>query len=183
MGALLYILYDNYILYDTPKTTTTMKKLTLALLTLGSFGAAQAQVFVGGTGGVGYGNDAFRLYIVPKVGYAFSERWAVGAGLGMILVADDGCAFAGKAKPFVRYTPWRNEHVAFDVKAVADMTFQRSLNSCEVGLRPSLRVFLDKHFELVGEVGLIGAQYNGQDWLPAVFASGMDATLGVAYKF
>lgn len=34
----------------------------------------------------------------------------------------------------------------------------------------------------LGSFGLIGAQYNGQDWLPAVFGSGMDATLGVAYK-
>lgn len=160
-----------------------MKKLTLALLALGSFGAARAQVFVGGTGGVGYGNDAFHLNIVPEVGYAFSKRWAAGAGLGMILAADDGCAFAGMAKPFIRYTPWLGERMAFDVKAVAEMTFQRSLNACEVGLRPSLRVFLDKHFELVGEVGLIGAQYNGSDWMPAVFGSGMDATLGVAYKF
>lgn len=59
-----------------------MKKV-LVSLAMACATTAQAQVFLGGTGRIGYTNDVFVLGIVPEVGYEINEKWAVGAGLGM----------------------------------------------------------------------------------------------------
>ena len=68
-----------------------MKKIFLVLLLAAGFSTnAAAQFFVGGTGGVGYLNDAFRMAVKPMAGYEFDDRWAVGTTLGFSLVAHNG---------------------------------------------------------------------------------------------
>lgn len=145
---------------------------------------AQAQLFVGGTGRIGYANDAFVFGAVPEVGYEFNEKWAAGAALGINLDAGNGSsAVRGVAEPFVRFTPWQNKRMAFDVKAIAELEFQSELWGAEIGLRPSVRFFINDHLDATVDFGLIGASYNGWDWSGAFLVNAMRTQLGIAYKF
>lgn len=160
-----------------------MKKIIVLLMCMCGM-AAQAQVFVGGTGRVGYANEMFTLGVLPEVGYEISERWAVGASLGMSMAAANGeSEVLGVAEPFVRFTPWRNERVAFDVKALGEMVFQREMLEAEVGLRPSLRFFVNEHLDFTVDFGLLGATYGADTWRAAFLVNAMRAQLGVAYTF
>lgn len=147
--------------------------------------ASQAQVFVGGTGRIGYADDIFLFAVVPEVGYEFNEKWAVGAGLGLNMGKDgSNTVFQGAAEPFVRFTPWQNKHVAFDVKAMAELGFQDYLVGAEIGLRPSVRFFLNQHLDVTVDFGIIGASTDGDVWSPAVLFTGMNVPqVGIAYKF
>lgn len=160
-----------------------MKKV-LVSLAMACATTAQAQVFLGGTGRIGYTNDVFVLGMVPEVGYEINEKWAVGVGLGMNMAAAEGDSeVLGVAEPFVRFTPWQNKHVAFDIKAMAEMEFQNCLYGAEIGLRPSVRFFLNKHLDATVDFGIVGASYNGYDWSPAMLFTGMNTQFGIAYKF
>lgn len=160
-----------------------MKKILVLLVALCAM-SAQAQVFLGGTGRIGYANEMFTLGIVPEVGYEINEKWAVGAALGMSMVAADGDSeVLGVAEPFVRFTPWQNKRLAFDIKAMGEMYFQNVLWEAEVGLRPSLRFFINDHLDATVDFGLIGASCNGDSWRGAFLVNAMSTQLGIAYKF
>lgn len=160
-----------------------MKKVLTLILTLCAL-SMQAQVFVGGTGKLGYANDLFQFSVLPEVGYEINERWAVGAGLGMAMLSGSGSTeVAGIAEPYVRFTAWQCQRVAFDVKALAEMEFQKEMLFTEIGLRPSLRFFINDHFDVSADFGILGARYDGMDWTPAFLVNGMSGSLGVAYKF
>lgn len=160
-----------------------MKKILTLLFVLCAM-TAKAQVFVGGTSAIGYANENFHLGLIPEIGYEFSEKWAAGAGLGFTLVAGDGNTTAvGNVEPFVRYTPWQSDRLAFDIKAVGDMEFHDGLCASDLGLRPSFRFFLNKNWDFNADFGLFGARYNGNEWKPAFIFTGTSVKLGVAYKF
>lgn len=160
-----------------------MRRILTILLVLCAI-TAKAQVFVGGTGAIGYANDRFQLGLIPEVGYEFSEKWAAGVGIGFNMLAGDGDVTAvGNIEPFARYTVWQSERLAFDVKALADMNFNEGLCGADLGLRPSFRFFLNKKWAFNADFGLFGARYNGNDWQPAFFVTGLSVKLGVAYKF
>lgn len=159
-----------------------MKKILLSFAVLCAV-SAQAQVFVGGTGRLGYLEDTFVFSAVPEVGYEFNERWAVGGALGFSLAADGDTTTFGVAEPFIRFTPWRNERVAFDIKACGEFMFKDFLAESEIGLRPSVRFFLNGHFDVSADFGILGASYNGLEWKPAFLVTGPNVSLGVAYTF
>ena len=157
-----------------------MKKVMLMLLLFAGFSSnAAAQFFVGGTGGVGYLNDAFRLAVKPMAGYEFNDRWAVGTSLGLSLADSE---VAGVANPFVRFTCWDNGRLYIDAMAHSDMIFQSELLGANIGISPALRYSFGSHWQIMGEVGLIGAQYDGLDWYPA-FAFTASTEVGVIYRF
>lgn len=160
-----------------------MKKILVLFVVLCAM-SAQAQVFLGGTGRIGYANETFALGVVPEIGYEINDKWAVGAALGMSLVAAGGeCEVAGVAEPFVRFTPWQNKRIAFDIKAMGEMVFQSEMIGAEVGLRPSLRFFINKHLDATVDFGLIGATYSDYEWRAAFLVNAMSTQLGIAYKF
>ncbi len=157
-----------------------MKKFLFVLLLMaGMVSQARAQFFVGVTGGVGYLNDAFRLAIKPMAGYEFNDRWAVGTSLGLSLANSE---VAGVADPFVRFTCWHNDRLYVDAVAHADMIFKSELYGANVGVSPALRYSFGSHWQVTGQFGLIGAQYDGADWYPA-FAFTASTELGVIYRF
>lgn len=160
-----------------------MKKVLTLLFVLCAM-SAKAQVFVGGTGAIGYERETFQLGLIPEIGYEFNEKWAAGAGLGFTLLANDGnSTVIGNIEPFVRYTVWQSDRLAFDVKGLADMEFNHGLCGADLGLRPSFRFFLNKNWDFNADFGLFGARYDGNDWKPAFFVTGLSVKLGVAYKF
>lgn len=159
-----------------------MKKFFLTFAALCAM-SAQAQLFVGGTGRFGYADNTFVLSALPEAGYEFNEYWAVGGSLGFSMAAHDGVYTYGVVEPFVRFTPWHNERIALDIKGGAEFTFSDYLAGCELGFRPSMRFFVNDHFDVFADLGLIGVSYDGEDWSPAFLVTGCNVHLGVSYKF
>ncbi len=146
--------------------------------------AKESAFFLGGTGAIGY-DGAFNFALEPVVGYEFTDRWAIGSGIGMTLVASGGYStIMGIIEPFVRLCAWHNDIVFIDIKATAGLGFTNQLLLCQVGLRPSLRFRLNEHWDMAADLGLFGAQYTiATGWQPALGISATSAGLWFAYRF
>ncbi len=160
-----------------------MKKIFVILFALCAV-SAQAQLFVGGSGKIGYSNDTFSVGLLPEVGYEINDRWAVGVGLGLETITCDGDSEVfGLANPFVRFTAWQNDRIALDVKGISMMEFQREFFAANIGVRPSVRFKVNDHLHFYTDFGLIGATDNNGDWDGAFLFNAMNANLGISYKF
>ncbi len=163
-----------------------MKKIILffALLLTVYVSSAQKTWFVGGTASIGYVND-FTFSFEPQFGYEFTERWAIGSGIGLALNSSLGYTFVlGVAEPYVRFCAWHNDRVFIDLKATAGFAFDNELELCQVGIRPSLRFRINDHWDMAADLGLFGAQYTmGNDWTPAIGISATSVGLWFNYRF
>ena len=146
--------------------------------------AKESAFFIGGTGTIGY-DGAFNFAFEPEIGYEFTDRWAIGTGIGVLLAASGGYTVAmGVAEPFVRLCAWHNELVFIDLKATAGIVFTDIMQVCQVGIRPSLRFRLSEHCDLAADIGLFGAQYTvDAGWQPALGITPTSAGIWVAYRF
>lgn len=143
----------------------------------------ESAFFIGGTGTIGY-EGAFNFAFEPEIGYEFSDRFAIGAGLGVLVAAGGGSTIAmGVAEPFLRLCAWHNDLVYIDFKATAGLGFTNVLQLCQVGIRPSLRFRLSEHCDLAADIGLFGAQYTiANGWQPAFGISPTSAGIWVVYR-
>ena len=144
----------------------------------------QNAFFLGGTGTIGY-NDALNFALEPEVGYEFTDRWAIGTGIGVSVAYGGGVAVvAGIVEPFVRLCAWHNDLVFIDFKATAGIGFTDVLQLCQVGVRPSLRFRISEHCDIAADIGLFGAQYTIlAGWKPALGVTPSSAGIWVAYRF
>lgn len=144
----------------------------------------ESAFFLGASGEIGY-TGVFNFSFEPEIGYEFTDRWAIGTGIGMVVAANKKTSVVlGLAEPFVRFCAWHNDLVFIDLKATAGFGFNDELQLCQVGFRPSLRFRLSEHCDLAADIGLFGAQYTIADgWLPAIGISATAAGLCVAYRF
>lgn len=134
-----------------------MKKIILffALLLTVYVSSAQKTWFVGGTAGIGYVNE-FTFSIEPQFGYEFTERWAIGSGVGLVLNSSMGETFVfGVAEPYVRFCAWHNDRIFIDFKATAGLAFDNELEHCQSLLHifqalasPQDNVFLKRHVSI-----------------------------------
>lgn len=163
-----------------------MKKLLLLfLLSFATFiTSAQNTCFVGGTASIGY-VDNFTFAFEPQFGYEFTDRWAIGTGIGLTLVSDEYyTSIVGIAEPFVRLCAWHNEKIFIDLKTTAGFGFTDELILCQVGIRPCLRFRINEHWDMSADLGLLGAQYTySEGWRPAFGISAVSAGLWFAYRF
>lgn len=161
------------------------KSFILVLFLLATFiTSAQKTWFVGGTASIGYVNN-FTFALEPQFGYEFTDRWAIGTGIGLTLSSDEYyTSVVGIAEPFVRFCAWHNERVFIDLKATAGFGFTDELDLCQIGIRPSLRFRINDHWDMAADLGLLGAQYIYSDgWRPAFGISAVSASLWFAYRF
>ena len=163
-----------------------MKKLLIiaALLLATITAGAQNRWFVGGTGAMGY-DGAFNFSFEPIAGYEFTDRWAVGTGVGVLVAAVGGYSTVmGVAEPFVRFCAWHNDLVFLDLKATGGVAFTDELELCQVGIQPSLRFRFNEHWEMAADIGFFGAQYTPDSgWKPKIGFSATSAGLWFAYLF
>ena len=162
-----------------------MKKFLLPLLLLFAVSTVQGQKtwFVGGTAEISY-VDQFAFGFEPQFGYEFTDRWAVGSGIGLALASNGYTTICGVAEPFVRFCAWHNELVYIDLKATAALGFDDILEICQIGIRPSLRFRINDHWDIAADIGMFGAQYTDWNgWTPAFGISAASAGLWVAYRF
>lgn len=144
----------------------------------------ESAFFLGFTGLIGY-TTALNFGFEPLFGYEFTDRVAIGAGIGVILAAGRGIVIPmGVAEPFLRFCAWHNDIVFIDFKATGAFGFDKYLQTCQVGVRPSLRVRISEDCDLAADIGLFGAQYiNGEGWSPAIGITATSAGLWFAYRF
>ncbi len=158
-----------------------MKKILLVVMVLAAFCVkANAQFFVSGTAGFQYRDKTFSMLLLPGLGYEFSDRWAVGTGVGFGVYDDRG---RGVVDPYVRFNCWNNDKVFVDLKATSQITFGDNYTTAFVGLAPSLRYAVNNHLQLSADFGAFGVDINDGEASPAIglTLSGIDLT--VIYRF
>lgn len=158
-----------------------MKKILAILLILVSTSLnVNAQWFVAGGTNIGYLKNNFQFALKPSAGYEFNDRWAVGLGLGMEVISDN---VYGYVEPYARFNCWNNDKVFLDVKARAELLFNRDLIGSQIGLSPSIRIKLNDHWQVYGDVGLFGVEYYDGEWGPAFGVGSVGIATGVIYRF
>ena len=164
-----------------------MKKILLFVLLLSASIASTAQSgwFVGGSAGIGYRNY-FVISGEVRVGYEFTDWFALGSGLGAVICAgrDDFFAVTGIAEPFARFCVWHNESVYLDLHVLGGIEFTDELHYCQVGLRPSIRFRVSENIDMAADLVVLGAQYlPEQGWSPSLSFSTMSGGLRLCYHF
>lgn len=160
------------------------KTIVFVLMSFATFfTSAQNNWFVGGTGSIGYMNN-FTFTLEPQFGYEFSDRFAMGTGIGLAMADNGNTVVIGIAEPFLRFCIWHNERIFIDLKATGGLGFTDELLLCQVGIRPCLRFRVNEHWDISADMGLLGAQYTYSDgWRPSFGLSATSVGLWFAYRF
>lgn len=155
-----------------------MKRIVFVITLLVCVVCANAQVFVGGSGGVSYSNDVFSLALRPMAGYEFNDRFALGAEAGYTLV-DDASYF--QVEPFVRFNCWNNSRVFLDVKAKGIIDLSDDDTVYEVGIVPSVRYRLSNRWDVSADLGILG--YDSEYENIVFAAKTTNVCLSFIYRF
>lgn len=177
-----------------------MKKLFLSLMLAGSSLAASAQVWLGGSLGLGvtHLNDAdatiTTLTIAPEVGYNFNEKWALGVALEeAALFTSDYNANALYISPFGRYSFARVGIANFFIDGgfqIGYQNFDSNLNKTDshtafgLGVRPGVKIELSKHLAIEAKTGYLGIRAITD--VATEFGFGVnneDLSFGLVYEF
>lgn len=148
-----------------------MKKILMTLFVAAMAMTANAQVYVGGSVGIGsvkFGsNDAETTYkFVPEIGYNLNKDWAVGLAFGYQKGAcsigngnygQDVSTELVQVNPYVRYTAVKTNFVNVFVDGGVGFGSYKDLGTqFQLGLRPGVAVNLNKNISFVAHVGFIG---------------------------
>ena len=148
-----------------------MKKILMSLFVAAMAMTANAQVYVGGSVGVGSvklgSHDAETTYkFMPEVGYNLNSDWAIGVALGY----QKGACTLGKGayaqdvdtellqvNPYVRYTAVKSKLInVFVDGGVGFGSYKDKGTQFELGLRPGVAVNLNENISFVAHVGFVG---------------------------
>lgn len=146
------------------------------------FNGAKAQVYLGGTFGLGYLNDNLAIELAPKIGYEFSDKWAAEFGAGVSYSSDYSEAVA-MFEANARYNVWNNDRFFFDIKGGAYLAESDGYEYMHLGLEPSFRFKASDRVQFAANVGLFGIQYLGYEWTPAFGFNPSSTSLEIIYKF
>lgn len=189
-----------------------MKKILMTLVAGLMAASASAQVYVGGSAGIGSskiaGGDSETNYeIVPEVGYNINRDWAVGTTIGFgkgkpVNIEDvNELNSYFTVSPYVRYTFVHTKYVnVFADGAFGYTHFNKSDNAkhaghddsgnqWSIGIKPGIAVNLNRKVSFVAHVGFLGYKnYKGHGWSESSNAWGVDldgnnVQFGVYYNF
>lgn len=140
-----------------------MKKIFMTMAAVVVAMTASAQVYVGGSFGVGSVEDNDFSYtnysFVPEVGYNLDENWAIGTTIGWE-GASKGGAKAFTVSPYVRYTFLQSKLVNVFVDGGFGYSHlygnQRDADMLSVGVKPGVAVNLSDKLSFVTHVGFLG---------------------------
>ena len=146
-----------------------MKKILMTMVAAFIAVSASAQVFVGGSLGIGVskakGGESKTTYVIlPEVGYNFNDDWAVGTMLGWgkgnpVSLSDattESVRYFSVA-PYVRYTFLHSKYVNLFVDGGFDYThYNGGTNIWEIGAKPGVAINLNNHFSFLAKIGFVG---------------------------
>lgn len=113
-------------------------------------------------------------------GYEFNDRWAVGLKTGFETGTNNGSYILGGN---VRFTPWHNDVLYIDIKAVAESMIYDDI-TLNTGIVPSLRFRLAPRWEVYSNFGFLGFRGEPDSRLkPLAIITAFDAGLGVTFRF
>lgn len=177
----------------TPKQV--MKKVFILLMFVALSVVANAQLYVGGTLGVGvehgtgdYGSATVTTFTVaPEVGYNFNKTWAVGGTVGVQYMDVSGTGVTTLSiLPYVRATFARAGIFDFFGELTAGYGYQTSgdygVSGFVAGLRPGFVAHVSNRFGLVGKMNLFKFNtYDGESNVGFSINNGIE--LGVQFSF
>lgn len=144
-----------------------MLTLVAAMMTV----AASAQVYVGGSIGIGSvksgAADAETTYkIVPEIGYNINDEWAIGiafgyqkgaCALGQGAYTQDVDAKMFGVNPYVRNTFLKTKYVNVFVDGGLTYANVKDIgNDFEIGLKPGVALNFNDKLSFVAHIGFIG---------------------------
>ena len=150
-----------------------MKKILITIAAAFAAVTMNAQVFVGGSIGVGSfkvgGGDAETCYkFIPEVGYNLNDEWAIGLTLGY---SKGTCSLINtqfdqdvttelfQICPYARYTFLKTKYVnAFVDGGLGFGSFKDQGTLFSLGLKPGVAVNLTEALSFVTHVGFVGMQ-------------------------
>ena len=184
-----------------------MKKVLItmaAIVCLGTAAKAQdaGQMWVGGSIGftntdVKDGATSTSFNIIPQIGYAFSDKWAIGADLGY---GHDKAQSGTKTDrfgiaPFARYSFLRGGVANLFVDMGGSYWHTKTkleggdskTDRIRVGFRPGVSLNLSQHLAMTGTFGFVGYQHvKAGDAKTNTIQADFDLTavqLGLNYRF
>ncbi len=158
-----------------------MKKILLFFVVLVSALSARSQtVYMGGTAGIGYSDESFQLHLLPSVGYEFNEKFAVGMGVGYEYIYEESAAIIN---PYLRFTPWHNDNLSFDLKAQAWIFCGSFETSTLMGITPSFRYKLSEKWEIATDLGTLGVMIVEGESYASVVVKNVNVNASIMYRF
>ncbi len=154
----------------------------VSILLFASFGnKADAQTWtIGGNITLKTANKYAYTRLEVDGGYEFNDKWAVGLKTGFETGSDTGSFILGGNG---RFTPWHNDVLYIDIKAVADLLVY-DVVSLNTGIVPSLRFRVAPRWEVYSDFGFIGLRGQlGYGLSPVAVITALNAGLGVTFRF
>lgn len=167
-----------------------MKKIAviaICILALLSAGKASARGrFIGGGLSARWTPELFNspsLYFTRTEvagGFEFNERWATGLVTGLEYGSSSQAVILNA---YARYTPWHNDVIYIDAKAVIISLFWDTVN-IRLGLMPSLRFRVAPRWEVFTDVGFFGVDLlDFEASQLSAFITNTGAGVGVYFRF
>lgn len=158
-----------------------MKKIiSILTIVLVSLTAKAQTVYIGGTAGFSYSNEITQVHLLPTVGYEFNKKIALGIGVGAEFVEEESAAIFN---PYLRFTPWQNDRVSFDIKVGSFIESSDGYTISVNGITPSLRCKLNDKWEICTDLGTIGAICDDGDWTACMAIKNVTINAAVHYRF
>lgn len=164
-----------------------MKKISIVfafvVLSLVSHNLYAQSPYVGGSFTAAYYNSfQFKTHFLG--GYEFNEKWAIGGGIGLDLLAydSDGIA-AGFIAAHIRFTPWHNDILYTDIKWRTEVLIHDGINAADIGLAGSLRFRVSDHIDVFTDFVPLGVRYIGGNFSPLIGILCDGANIGLHYRF
>ena len=156
--------------------------------------AANAQMWVGGSLGLDMAKqkegDAYvQFTLSPEFGYNITDKWAIAGALEISTSNADGNPFVFAINPFARYSFARVGIANFFVDGGINFGLQTFDGDCYglvgFGVRPGVKLELNKHLALEAKTGYLGYRYRGSNETHT-FGLGVNneqLSFGLVYEF
>jgi hypothetical protein len=155
-----------------------MKKLLLILALGLSALTAHAQLYLGGSLSLLGESGGVTVGLNPEVGYAFSDRIAVGSSVSVMLIEDNAWL---SVDPYFRFYYWE----LGPVRLYADAHLTYHYKGFGAGVRPGFAVPLSDHFFITTQLGQIGwydRRFNADVNLALRYTS-FSPIVGIYYRY
>ena len=163
-----------------------MKKVIFMLvLSLACLEINAQTPYIGGSVTLAYA-DGFKSDTHFFGGYEFNEKWALGGGLGLNLLANDSDMIAGGfLAAYLRFTPWHNDILYTDVKWRTEILLRdkEGVDGADVGFCGSLRFRLNDHIDIFTDFIPVGVRFGHDDPYPLIGILCSGCSLGMHYRF
>lgn len=178
-----------------------MKKILMTLAAVAMAATMNAQVYVGGTAGIGSlkvgdADNETAYKFLPEVGYNINDEWSVGVSLGWTkgdlqvlkdnIAVNDARTF--QVNPYVRNTFVRSQYInVFADLGLGYAHINGGGDAYGIGITPGVAVNLTKELSFVTKFAYVGWQHAKANGIKSDFfgvdIDGTNVQFGLYYNF